>query len=141
MQLHMLRTAWEEADLRVAWVTLDREDARSLLAGEDVAYAFGPTTRNIPNLVRNVRLAWTTVRSRRPRAIVTTGAALAVPFAWIGRLFGIPTVYIESLTRIESPSLSCRLVRPIASRMYGQWPEVAAATPGMRYAGQVIDPA
>jgi beta-1,4-N-acetylglucosaminyltransferase len=141
MQLHMLRAAWEESGLRVAWVTLDREDARSLLAREDVMFAYGPTTRHLGNLARNILLAWKIVRGRRPRAIVTTGAAVAVPFVWIGRLLRVPTVYIESLTRIERPSLSCRLVRPVASRVYGQWPEVAAATPRMRYAGQVIDAA
>ena len=34
-----------------------REDTSSLLAGESTYYAFGPTTRNIPNLIRNLRLA------------------------------------------------------------------------------------
>ena len=45
--------------------------------------------------------------------IVTTGAGVAVPFAWIGRLFGARVVYVESLTRIDKPSLSYRLIRPV----------------------------
>ena len=47
-----------------------------------------------------------------------------MPFAWIGRLFGARVVYVESVTRIDSPSLSCRLIRPVASRTYVQWPEL-----------------
>ena len=42
----------------------------------------------IPNLLRNLRLAWSVIRSERPAAILTTGAGVAVPFAWIGRLLG-----------------------------------------------------
>lgn len=139
MQLHLLRDAWEELGLRSAWVTIEREDARTLLSGEDVAYAHSPTTRSLKNLLRNTWLAWRIVRRRRPKAIVTTGAGIAVPFAWVGRLFGVSVVYIESLTRIDRPSLSCQLVRPVATRVYGQWPEIASKTRGMRYAGQVIE--
>ena len=53
----------------------------------------------------------------RPRAILATGAGVSVPFAWVGRLFGARIVFVESMTRIESPSLSCRLIRPAATRL------------------------
>jgi len=139
MQLQLLRAAWEGRGLRTAWVTLDREDAQTLLADEDVIYAFGPTTRNVRNLVRNVRLAWRVLRTHRPRVILTTGAGVSVPFAWAGRLLGVPTVYVESLTRIRRPSLSCRLVLPAVDRAYAQWPELAEADGRFRYVGQVID--
>jgi UDP-N-acetylglucosamine:LPS N-acetylglucosamine transferase len=138
MQLHLLRSAWEAQGLRAAWVTLDRDDARSLLKDEDVAFAFGPTTRNVLNLFRNLTLAWRVLRARQPKVIVTTGAGVAVPFIWIGRALGIPSVYIESLTRIAQPSLSCRLSAPAAARTYGQWREIVESTPRMRFAGRVV---
>lgn len=138
MQLRLLRDAWERHGLRTAWVTLDREDARTLLAQEDVTFAYGPTTRDARNLLRNTRLAWRILRARRPRVILSTGAGIAVPFAWIGRLRGVPTVYVESLTRIDLPSLSCRLISPIAARLYCQWPELARRRRRMRYVGRVI---
>lgn len=135
-QLYMLREAW--ADLSHAWVSLEREDARSLLASERVYYGHGPTTRSLINLLKNLRLAWSVVWRLRPGVIVTTGAGLAVPFAWIGRLAGAKVVYIESLTRITKPSLSCRLIRPAASRVYVQWPELAQTVPGSKYVGTVF---
>jgi beta-1,4-N-acetylglucosaminyltransferase len=135
-QLSLLASAW--TGLRHAWVTLDREDAR-LLAGERVFYGHGPTERNIPNLLRNTALAWQLVRRLRPKAIVTTGAGLAVPFAWIGRLHGAKIIYVESLTRIHGPSLTCRLVRPVTDRMYVQWPELTEEIRGARYAGNVLE--
>ena len=136
LQLWLLSEAW--AETRHAWVTLEREDARSLLASETTYFGYGPTTRSLVNLLKNFRLAWTLVRRLRPKVIVTTGAAVAVPFAWIGRATGAQVVYVESLTRIEKPSLSCRLIRPVANRVYVQWPELVRAMPNARYAGTVF---
>src|SRR4051812_5324385 len=136
LQLVALRESWQ--GFSRVWVTFDKSDARSLLAGERVFYAYGPTNRSIKNLLRNILVAIRLVREIRPKAIVTTGAGVAVPFAWIGRLFGARVVYVESLTRIEAPSLSYRMIAPIASRTYVQWPELAQALPQSRYVGNVF---
>lgn len=137
LQLHVLRDAW--AGLSHAWVTHDKDDARSLLRGERVFYASGPTTRNVLNLFRNLALSFRIVRRLRPKVVLTTGAGVAVPFAWVAHLAGAKVVYVESLTRIERPSLSLRLVRPVASRIYAQWPELTRALPRARYVGSVLD--
>jgi hypothetical protein len=134
MQMLELRPAWD-AFSRV-WVTFDKSDARSLLRGERVVYAHGPTNRNLRNLVRNLALAYRVLRVSRPSALVTTGAGVAVPFAWIARLRRIPVLYIESFTRIEELSMSGRMIRPIAERLYVQWPDTGKT--GGRYAGTVF---
>ena len=77
-------------------------------------HAHGPTNRNVPNLLRNLGLAFRVRAAAAAAAIVTTGAGVAVPFAWVGRLLGARVVYVESVTRIDAPSLSLRLVRPVA---------------------------
>jgi beta-1,4-N-acetylglucosaminyltransferase len=141
LQLLALRGAWGEFS-RV-WVTFDKGDARSLLAEERVVFAHGPTNRNFgllaaKNLLRNLAAALHLLRAVRPRVVLTTGAGVAVPFAWIGRLLGARVVYVESLTRIERPSLSCRLIAPVASRIYAQWPELPEAVPKARYLGSVV---
>ena len=82
LQLVALRGAWE--GFSRVWVTFDKSDAKSLLTDEQVVHAFGPTNRNLTNLVRNLRLAWRVVRALKPQVILTTGAGVAVPFAWIG---------------------------------------------------------
>jgi beta-1,4-N-acetylglucosaminyltransferase len=136
LQLCALREAW--GTFNRVWVTFDKSDARSLLAGERVVHAHGPTNRNLPNLARNLALAWRVVTSERPWAILTTGAGVAVPFAWIGRLSGARVFYVESLTRINELSMSARLIRPAAEAVYVQWPELAARVEGARYSGQVV---
>ena len=135
MQMHALREAWESYD-RV-WVTFDKSDARSLLAGEQVVHAFGPTNRNIPNMLRNLRLAFRVLRTVRPAAIMTTGAGVAVPFAWVGRMLRVPTIYIESVTRMNELSLSARMIAPVARRVYAQWPELTGRR-GAVFAGNVF---
>jgi beta-1,4-N-acetylglucosaminyltransferase len=139
LQMLELRDAW--SGFERVWVTFDKSDTRSLLREERVVHAHGPTNRNIPNLLRNLRLAVRVLRAERPAAILTTGAGVAVPFAWIGRLLRIPTVYVESVTRIEGLSLSARMIAPVASGLYGQWPELASASPDrIRFAGNVLEP-
>lgn len=136
LQLTALREAWTPYER--AWVTFDKSDARSLLAGERLHVAYGPTNRNIPNLLRNLRLAWRLIRLERPAVVLTTGAGVAVPFAWIGRLHGAAVVYVESLSRIDRPSLSLRLIAPVATKVYVQWPELAASFRRAAYVGGIF---
>lgn len=137
LQMLELRDAW--SDFERVWVTFDKADTRSLLVDERVLHAHGPTNRNIPNLLRNLRLAWRVLRDERPVAILTTGAGVAVPFAWLARARGIPTVYVESLTRIDGLSLSGRMIAPVATRLYAQWPELANSSGGrIRFAGNLF---
>lgn len=105
------------------WVTFDTEDATSQLADERVIAAYHPTTRNLPNLIRNAFLACRVVARERPDVILSTGAAVALPFFVVGRILRIPTVYIEVYDRISTTTLSGRLCRPFASRMLVQWEE------------------
>ncbi len=141
LQLLALRGAW--GSFSRVWVTFDKTDARSLLTEERVVFAHGPTNRNfgllaVRNLLRNVVGAARLLRVARPRVVLTTGAGVAVPYAWIGRALGARVVYVESLTRIEAPSLSCRLIAPVASRIYAQWPELTDSVPRARYLGSVV---
>ena len=136
LQLAALRPAW--GDFSRAWVTFDKSDARSLLRGERIIFAHGPTNRSVPNLLRNLRLAVAVIRRVRPKVILTTGAGVAVPFAWVGRLAGARVVYVESFTRIDGPSLSCRMIAPVADRLYVQWPDLVGRLRGSRHVGNVF---
>ena len=103
------------------WVTFDLPDSRSLLSGEQVFWAHHPTTRNVPNLLRNFALAWRMLRKHRPDVVVSTGAAVAFPFFVVARLLGVKTVYVEVFDRIDSPTLTGRLCRPLTNLFLVQW--------------------
>jgi beta-1,4-N-acetylglucosaminyltransferase len=136
LEMLTLEQAWREGFART-WVTLPGPDVDHLLAGEEVVLAHGPTNRSLKNFVRNVPLAWRTIRRHDPEVILSTGAALAVPFFLLGKLLRRRLIYVESLTRIEGLSVTGRLVYPLADALFVQWPE-AARRARLRYAGSVI---
>jgi len=123
---------------RRTWVTFNDVQATSLLAGEDVTWAFGPTTRNIPNLLRNTVLAARMLAHERPALIVSTGAGVAVPFLVLGWLLRVPTAFIEVYDRVEMPTLTGRLVRPFATAILVQWPEQLASYPDAVMVGPLL---
>lgn len=118
-QLHRLRDWWRHR--RRTWVTFDTADATSLLEDEEVVWAHHPTTRDIPNLVRNAVLAWQVMRTERPDLVVSDGAGVALPFFVVARLLGIPTVYLEVYDRIDTATLTGRLCAPFTDLMLVQW--------------------
>jgi UDP-N-acetylglucosamine:LPS N-acetylglucosamine transferase len=138
LELLQLADLWPRD--RRHWVTFQTSDAVSLLAGERVTWAYHPTNRNLPNLIRNFGLALRIVRRRRAQAIVTTGAGVAVPFAVVGRLIGLNVVYIEGMARIASPSLTGRLIYPFANTFIVQWPGVKRFFKRAESYGTVFDP-
>jgi hypothetical protein len=135
-QLYELRHGWPPEDR--LWVTFPTPDARELLAGERVVCARHPTNRHIPNLVRNALLAARLVHWVRPSVMVTTGAGVAVPFAYAARGFGVPVLYVEGLGRVKNLSLSARLSAPVLTRLFVQWPELTECHPKAEYAGTLL---
>jgi len=120
-QLYQLEPWWREHD-RV-WVTFDTPDATSLLADERTVWARHPTTRNLPNAVRNLVIAWRVLRDERPDVIVSDGAGVAVPFFVLAKVLGIRTVYLEVVDRIDTRTLTGRLVYPLTDVFCVQWEE------------------
>ena len=134
-QMLALKPAW--GDLESRWVTLEAADTKFLLDPEARVFAHGPAARNIPNLFRNLRLAWKIVRAYKPDVILSTGAALAVPFFVVGRALGIRLVYVESFTRVHRPALAGRLVYPLTGAFFVQWPANSHHRRAI-YAGSVV---
>lgn len=135
-QLYELRHGWPRQDR--LWVTFPTPDASELLARERVVYAHHPTNRHIPNLLRNAVLAARLVQRARPAVLVTTGAGVAVPFAYAACAFGVPVIYVEGLGRVHDLSLSARLSAPAISRLFVQWPELAERHRKGEYAGTLL---
>ncbi|WP_125771768.1 PssD/Cps14F family polysaccharide biosynthesis glycosyltransferase [Companilactobacillus furfuricola] len=125
--LYLLKKFWKNENR--FWVTFDKEDANSLLKNEKKYNCYYPTNRNIKNLIRNTFLAIKVLRKERPDLIISSGAAVAVPFFYIGKLFGAKTVYIEVFDRIDKPTLTGKLVYPITDLFVVQWEEMKQVYP------------
>lgn len=136
MQLHALEPWWSRHDR--LWVSFNSSHARSLLVGEEVVYAFAPTTRNIPNLLRNTQLAAQVLWRYRPDVVVTTGAGVGLPFIVLGRLLGAMTVFIEVYDRITMPTLTGQMARPFTNVVLVQWKDQLRAYPEAVLVGPLL---
>jgi UDP-N-acetylglucosamine:LPS N-acetylglucosamine transferase len=135
-QLLALRPWWEQRGR--TWITFDTATSRSQLQGEDVIWAYFPTTRNLANLIRNMGLAAKTVPQLSPDLVVSTGAGVAVPFFLVARAAGIPTVYIEVFDRLDTRTLTGRMCRPISDLFLVQWEEQLHLYPGSTLIGALM---
>lgn len=135
--MRMLMPVLDQAADRF-WVTFDKEDANTALAGERVYHCYFPTNRNIRNTVRNTLLAVKVLRRERPDLILSSGAAVAVPFFLVGRLLGAKTVYVEVFDRVDAPTLTGRLVRRMTDLFVVQWPEMESVYPGSVNLGSIF---
>lgn len=125
--LYLLKKFWSHENR--FWVTFDKEDARSVLKNEKMYKCYFPTNRNIKNLIRNTILAIRILRKEKPDVIISSGAAVAVPFFYIGKIMGIKTVYVEVFDRIDKPTLTGKLVYPITDLFVVQWEEMKKVYP------------
>ena len=125
--LYLLKKFWENEDR--FWVTFDKTDAKSIWKEERFYPCYYPTNRNVKNTIKNTILAFKILRKEKPDLIISSGAAVAVPFFWLGKLFGAKTVYIEIFDRIDKPTLTGKLVYPVTDKFIVQWEELKKVYP------------
>lgn len=81
-----------------------------------------PTNRSIVKTIQNGVIAIKVMLRERPQLIISSGAAAAVPFFYIGKLMlGSRNVYVECIDRIQLPTLTAKLIRPVTDRFICQW--------------------
>ena len=119
--LMQLKEWWQDKDR--FWVTFNKEDSRSILENEKKYWCHFPTNRNIKNLIKNTFLAIKILKKEKPDLIISTGAAPAIPFFYLGKLFGSKVVYIEVYDRIDKPTITGKIVYPISDLFILQWEE------------------
>ncbi|MBQ7587454.1 MAG: UDP-N-acetylglucosamine--LPS N-acetylglucosamine transferase [Lachnospiraceae bacterium] len=134
--LYMLKSFWQDKDR--FWVTFDKEDARSLLKDEKMYPCYYPSNRSIKALIINAYRAFKILGKERPDLIISCGAAVAVPFFYVGKLFGAKLIYIEVYDRIDSSSLTGKLVYPVADRFIVQWEELKKVYKKAVYLGSIF---
>ncbi len=87
----------------------------------------------------NLWEAFTILRRERPSLILSTGAGPVVPFALIGRLFfRTRIVFVETITRIDRPSLTGRIMYWLAHDFFYQWKSLDRFFPNGIYGGPLL---
>lgn len=136
--LDLLRSAPDAfRGARRVWVTSPGPAVEHLRSGgdasaDDVVELVPLVGRSPVRTVRNAARSLRALRRHRPQLIVTSGASPAIPVAVLGRLLGIPVVFVETMARVDSPSESGRVLSRLADEVAVQWPEMAEVYPGAR---------
>ncbi len=95
---------------------------------------------NILWLGRGFIEAYRLIRRLRPDAVLALGTAVAVPLFAAAKLLRVRCVFVETVTRVQRLSRTGRLLHRwcLSDRLYVQWPKLADAYPGSRFAGAVL---
>lgn len=125
--LYMLKPFWQNKDR--FWVTFDKEDARSLLKDEKFYPLYFPSNRSLKALIINTVRAIKIISKERPDLIISSGAAGAVPFFWIGKLYRAKTMYIEVFDRIDTSTIAGKMCYPVADKFIVEWEEMKKVYP------------
>jgi len=72
------------------------------------------------------------LRKEKPNCIITTGALMGFAVALVGKLMRKKIVYIESFARVDTASLTGKLIHPIADLFIVQWEE------GLRFFSKAV---
>ena len=87
---------------------------------------------------KNLWEALVIIRKEKPSVLMSTGAGLIVPFCLVGKLFGIKTIFIESLAGVQKPTLTARIMYYLADFFYYQWPQLKKYFPKGKYLGTLL---
>jgi UDP-N-acetylglucosamine:LPS N-acetylglucosamine transferase len=83
----------------------------------------------------NLWEAWEILLKERPSLILSAGAGPVVPFALVGKLLGIPNIFVEISTQVTKPSLSGRIMYHLGDAFFYQWKALDRHFPKGTYGG------
>lgn len=100
----------------------------------------------IPNIVRHNPLSWfvgaflslVIVIRKRPDVVITTGAGIVVFFCVFAKLLGAKLIFIESLAKVQKPTLTARFLYPFCDLFIVQWPGLLKYFPKAKYLGRFL---
>lgn len=74
----------------------------------------------------------------RPKAILSTGANIAVPISFLGRLMGVKVIHIETGSRVYTMSSTGKMMYRIAHLFFVQWEPLQKDYPKALFAGRLL---
>ena len=73
----------------------------------------------------------------KPDIVICTGALSTIPFCIISKIFNAKLIYIESYAKVETGSLTGKLMYRIADKFYVQWREMLNVFPKAIFKGGI----
>ena len=119
------------------FVTFKRPNSINLAKKEKVYFIVDPK-RNPIKLIKNIIQSLNIILKEKPNVVISTGAGVAVPVCYFGKLLGSKIIFIESFCRTDNPSFSGKIVYPISDLFIVQWKKLLEFYPNAVYGGLLI---
>jgi UDP-N-acetylglucosamine--N-acetylmuramyl-(pentapeptide) pyrophosphoryl-undecaprenol N-acetylglucosamine transferase len=120
------------------WVTFEGEQSDELLTGHTAHLVPPIEPKDLKAAMAALPAAYKLLARGRFDRVVSSGAAVAVPFALAAKLRRVRFHYVESAARSRGPSLTGRIIAKLPGcRLYTQYP--AWADRRWQYRGSVFD--
>jgi beta-1,4-N-acetylglucosaminyltransferase len=98
----------------------------------------GASDRNLVRVMRSALKQLRVLLRVRPKAILSTGASIALPVSVFGRLMGVKVIHVETGSRVRTMSSTGRLMYRIAHLFFVQWEPLQKDYPKAVYAGRLL---
>ena len=92
---------------------------------------------SVPSTLKALFSCVRLIRTASPDLVLVNGPGTCVPVAVLGRLFGSRVIFVESWCRVESLSLTGRIMYWVAHRFVVHWPELVRRYPRAEYLGRI----
>jgi UDP-N-acetylglucosamine:LPS N-acetylglucosamine transferase len=107
------------------YITFAKEKIAKSLKGK-VYIVTNPDIRNprlgLKAVIKNFFEVLKILLKEKPDVIITSGASIAIPVCLLSKLlFNTKIIFIETISRFHKPSLTGRILYPIADLFFVQW--------------------
>lgn len=135
-QLLLLEEVWRKRDH--FFVTV-RKYAVDVLHEHSVVYITDWANRRNPvKLVKVTVQCLRILLTERPDVVLSTGAALGCVMCILGKLLGAKIVWVDTISHVDTLTLSGKIVRHFADVFLVQWAELSRKYDRVLYVGSVV---
>ncbi len=113
------------------------EEKPSFMHGDEYFQVSDFSRDNAHMMVKVLGECYRILKNHKPKLIVTTGAAPGLMMAIVGRVFGIKSIWIDSIANSQYISLSGKIAKAFGIKVFSQWENVAKSS-NSEYHGKLL---
>lgn len=91
----------------------------------------------IPILVYNIIKSFYLFLKLKPDLVISTGAGVVIPFLVYSKIFRRNVWFIESFSKVKTPTMTGKIVYKFADRFFVQWETLLSFYPKAEYKGKI----
>lgn len=118
------------------FIVNDRTDLDRIMIGKTIRITHAE--RNWKQIINFIEALFY-ICKYRPQFLISTGASPAIPFSLAAKIIGTKIIFIESLSRVYSPSLSGKIMYHLSDQFYIQWAALKKFFPKSLFYGNLFE--